>query len=200
MLCQQSPLPWTCLPTAFANVLDVEINRFLKDIGHDGSEILYPNRPGVLSRRSFHPQECIAVAWERGFAVTCFERTPKHGISATEFHELDYSRGFELTMQRFSGVLVGAASRNRHAVAWDAKHQVVIDNGVPKTLPVFFGDTFFAITRFNRRDYRINDYPALYPEFLPTQEQKRQGLLSIPKSLETEINATENHITPEKSS
>lgn len=183
MLTQPAPNAWSCLPTAFANVTDTEINSLLASIGHDGSEILYPNQPGVACRRAFHPQECIYVLAGRGFEITCFEKRPRHGISVVESHELAYDHAFDLMLARFSGVVVGHGGRRRHAVAWDHKHKVIIDNGHPRVMPFYFGDTFFAVTRRGKTDFGIRRYPEIYPDHLPTQEQILQSVPGIPTAM-----------------
>ena len=42
---QQRPEPWMCMPLAFAMALDMPVADLLAAIGHDGSEIVFPNLP-----------------------------------------------------------------------------------------------------------------------------------------------------------
>ena len=76
MLSQKNPNAWSCLPTAFASVLNVPVELMIAQIGHDGSEITHAGLPEPLKRRGFHPQECIEVCMRDGMAVTQIEVNP----------------------------------------------------------------------------------------------------------------------------
>jgi len=76
MLRQVNPNAWSCLPTAFANTLDLDLNAVLGLIGHDGSEITHAGLPEPLNRRGFHPQELIKLCLKGGFYVTRVELYP----------------------------------------------------------------------------------------------------------------------------
>jgi hypothetical protein len=76
MLSQKNPNAWSCLPTAFASVLNVPVELVIAQIGHDGSEITHVGLPEPLKRRGFHPQECIEVCMRDGMAVTQIEVNP----------------------------------------------------------------------------------------------------------------------------
>lgn len=76
MISINNPNAWSCLPTAFAMALGVDLNYILKDIGHDGSEITHAGLPEPLNRRGFHMQELIKVATQRDHAVTPIELAP----------------------------------------------------------------------------------------------------------------------------
>lgn len=76
MLSQKNPNAWSCLPTAFASVLNVEVDLVIAQIGHDGSEITHAGLPEPLKRRGFHPQECIEICLRDGLAATLVEVNP----------------------------------------------------------------------------------------------------------------------------
>jgi hypothetical protein len=76
MKAQKNPNAWSCLPTAFAIALDVEVENMIAQIGHDGSEITHAGLPDPLRRRGFHPQECIEVCMRDNIAVTQIDMTP----------------------------------------------------------------------------------------------------------------------------
>jgi hypothetical protein len=76
MLSQKNPNAWSCLPTAFASVLNLDVDLVIAQIGHDGSEITHAGLPEPLSRRGFHTQECIEICLRDGLAVTQIEVNP----------------------------------------------------------------------------------------------------------------------------
>jgi hypothetical protein len=76
MLSQKNPNAWSCLPTAFASVLNLDVTLVIAQIGHDGSEVTHAGLPEPLKRRGFHPQECIEVCMRDGLAVTQIEVNP----------------------------------------------------------------------------------------------------------------------------
>jgi hypothetical protein len=89
MLNQKNPNAWSCLPTAFANVLDLELDRVLFYLGHDGSEIVRAGLPDPLCRKGFHPHELIRLCLEMQRAVTRYEligqATPGNTFDPTVF-------------------------------------------------------------------------------------------------------------------
>ena len=76
MLSQKNPNAWSCLPTAFASVLNLDVALVIAQIGHDGSEVTHAGLPEPLKRRGFHPQECIEVCLRDGLAATQIEVNP----------------------------------------------------------------------------------------------------------------------------
>lgn len=56
---QISPNAWSCLPTAFAMCLNVPVKEVIRDIGHDGSEIIFEDYPEPMCRRGFHTSELM---------------------------------------------------------------------------------------------------------------------------------------------
>ena len=113
------------MPLAFAMALDIPVADLLVAVGHDGSEIVFPNLPEPLCRRSFHVQELIQVALLRGLAVTPIELFPV--LQPTEvgpFHKTvlytdNNWRRFEATIQISRGVIDGTGARLGHMVAYD---------------------------------------------------------------------------------
>ena len=60
--------------------LDITVDQFFELVGHDGSEIVYPDLEGPMRRRGIHVQEAIEAAWKLGFTATPFELFPQ-GVS-----------------------------------------------------------------------------------------------------------------------
>ena len=121
---QQRPEPWMCMPLAFAMALDMPVADLLAAIGHDGSEIVFPNLSEPLRRRCFHIQEPIQVALARGFAVTPVELFPvlqptEGGPHKTVLYADNNWRRFEETIRASRGVIDGRGARFGHVVAYD---------------------------------------------------------------------------------
>ena len=76
MRLQPKPQRWMCLPASFAMALDIPLADVLRDVGHDGGSIVWPNLPEPICRRGFHPQELIDICLSRGYAVTRIELAP----------------------------------------------------------------------------------------------------------------------------
>ena len=70
MRLQTKPERWQCLVTSFAMALDMLVADVMREIGHDGGQVLWPDMPEPMCRRGFHPQELIDVCRAHGYAVT----------------------------------------------------------------------------------------------------------------------------------
>lgn len=134
---QKQPNGWSCLPTAFAIVANIDVDLLYKMIGHDGSSIIWPDQREPYCRRAFHVQEVIYAFWEIGLSVTCFSARP----TIENDYEIVYP--FDKVLYANEGVLTGRVNNQEHAVAWD--RSLVIDpNG-----------TFYPVDRFEIRDLWI---------------------------------------------
>lgn len=124
MKLQASPNWWSCLPTAFAIALDTPVRQLFAEIGHDGSELVFPQLEEPYSRRAFSPQELIDPCLRRGYCPLLVEAVPIYGdfekgqLMEVSFPEL-YGDRLARYMLRFIGVLTGEKDNNPHAVAWD---------------------------------------------------------------------------------
>lgn len=89
----------------------------LSAIGHDGSEIIWPDLPDPQCRRSFHIQECLwATRDMHGWLPLDVEpaMTPD-GVRILEIKSMDV-----LDFVKWErGVCLGKGVRNRHAVAFE---------------------------------------------------------------------------------
>lgn len=113
------PNGWSCLPTAFAMILQVEVDEIFNYLDHDGSEILWPNLGDPWGRRSFHIQEMINFALRHGYSVTTI--TPELGITSQHAEEVKmYTNDmFDHCTKFFNGVLTGEVKDGLpHAIAW----------------------------------------------------------------------------------
>ena len=117
---------WSCLPRAFAIALRVDAADFIKHIGHDGGQVIWPTLKDPARRRGFHIQECIDVASRAGFAVTPFEMFPCHTPAFTvPSYTIVYGCSEQAAYDRFRGivyrtrgVITGHGNVVAHAVAY----------------------------------------------------------------------------------
>lgn len=153
---QVKPYRWSCGVTAFAIAIDMPVNQFIREIGHDGSELICPSLPEPSGRRGFHEQECITVALNHGFACTLIEALPANLFSNGHkqvvlfpHHETTLGGNrdrFTRQINTARGVLTGKARHTRHAVAFD--HGLIINPDDGSMFPFSFEDCesrgFFA--------------------------------------------------------
>jgi hypothetical protein len=148
MQLQLSPNGWSCFPTAAAIVLDVPVEELIKEIGHDGSEIVFPGLREPHCRRSFHLQEIINVCWKRGYALTPFESHPQLGARGSDSF-IDIDTSWPESLNGVTGIITGYTRLGTpHAVAWDGYN--VIDKSL--NLDDINPDTFYAVTKIRLMD------------------------------------------------
>ena len=110
-----------CLPKAFCQITGISIEQMLHEIGHDGSEILWPELPEPLCRRAFHVQEIIEVLLKHGHMVTPIEKYPSiQPYNGREFVGDEAPlppRDFGLYKDKV-GVVIGIYNGVGHAFKW----------------------------------------------------------------------------------
>lgn len=144
----QQPNQWSCLTTAFAMALESTVPIMHKFLGHDGSEIWWPDNPEPYNRRGFHIQEIVHVAWLLGYNVTTFQARPVSGSAyCFKTHDVLIRPGLLVgALQSCDGVLVGEINGKHHAVAWhDGK--VYDPNGYVYSIEGFGLREFFAVRK-----------------------------------------------------
>jgi len=122
------PNRWSCLPTAFAMVLNVEIEDIIKFCGHDGSLIpeAWKDLPEPLCRQSFSISEIIDYALLYTEYSICkidiypvsiaLDSLPEFEI----YNEQTKMRRLDHYLSNYKGVLIGVKSKNiRHAMAYE---------------------------------------------------------------------------------
>lgn len=128
MQLQTMPAPGLCAATSFAMALDMSVDDLLAWIGHDGSEIIFPDLPPPLCRRGHHIQELIEAALVRGKAVTPVELFPVIGSfpDAKRTRQVLFGEGFTGNWIRFNqyltqsrGTIEGTLSLVPHMVAYE---------------------------------------------------------------------------------
>lgn len=131
MKLQRKPNRWSCIATAFAMALDIPVAEVFRIVGHDGSEVVFPELPEPIGRRGLHLQECLDVCRQRGFAATPVELFPMIRPTLMPGHKpgpdvvVRFGQTDDANWQRFtqlirttSGVIEGIGRRSMHAVAY----------------------------------------------------------------------------------
>jgi hypothetical protein len=86
-------------------------------VGHDGSEILFPEENAPFDRRGFHYQEMLDYALVCGRCLLAIDR-----VMVID-HEQGYpnDKRFNEYLNEFIGILGGMGSQGPHVWAWDGK-------------------------------------------------------------------------------
>ena len=112
---QKQPNTWSCLPTALAILLGVDVAEVIKAIGHDGHDLIFPDNPDPYCFRGFHAQEITHVANMYGFALSLY--TPMLMYEAKGQQWASPDPRFNQTFQRGTGILIVEHKKRIHAVA-----------------------------------------------------------------------------------
>ena len=122
LLIHTQPNNWSCVPSAFATALNIEIDTLLELIGHDGSEIIFSDLQEPLCYRGFHIQELVYALWVLGYNVVSFEVEPLAFTDEQHVFTLTFTpEDFERVMSDSIGVGCGriADTEKTHAFAWN---------------------------------------------------------------------------------
>ncbi len=111
---------WSCIISAAAMVLDLHPDVVEECIGHNGSEIIFPELRDPARRRGFHVQEIIDCAHAYGYAVTPIEGLPISTPNGTDEYEVKFREDrFGYYLKGNIGIITGRTRVWAHAVAWD---------------------------------------------------------------------------------
>lgn len=124
MMIVEQPNSWSCVPASFSTVTGVPLATLLECIGHDGSEIIFPDLSDPYRRRGFHSQEVIRALVSFGFLFATFEFQPVGFLDETHHYQIEEEEAVLELMADSIGVVAGTvvSSGNLHAVAWDGTH------------------------------------------------------------------------------
>src|SRR5690348_4650158 len=112
---QISPNRWSCLATAFAIGLNVDVEKLIEMIGHDGSEIINDLKE-PYNRRAFHPQEFVLICLKHNIAVIPVEKHLTCLVPGTEQQfSLRLNNPISKLTLRHDGVIVGNWGQCSHA-------------------------------------------------------------------------------------
>lgn len=155
MKIQISPNKWSCLPTAFAIATNYPVDVIINQIGHDGSEIIFPERNEPYNRRGFMIQEIMDILLWKDWAVVHIEALP---MIINPFEDIA-SPSPEPAIKRFNhylkcvnGVLCGMmkGTNKWHACAWNHYEQMMYDpNGFIYPKNKMESTDFYAVVHIN---------------------------------------------------
>ncbi len=172
------PNHWTCLPTSAAMLLNMSLDGVFEYLGHDGSDIVWPDLPEPLCRRAFHIQEIIEMALAFDCTLTPIEQNPMFANSPelafetlgvaidnhaknsvlkeyyeqikARLHPVKRLREMRDYLSAYDGLLIGLGSRGRpHAAAWNSKEFTVYDPCGERLLISSFTVTTFWVYNCN---------------------------------------------------
>lgn len=150
------PNSWSCFPTALAMVARVPLEDVLRIIGHDGSDILYPQyTTDPYPRRAFNSQDIMYAGLKLGIALVPFddfyyEPTGKDegGIQHSCKEITD-----KLCLTH-DAVIIGEMRGSNHAVAWNSGRQLIHDPSTGTRYPssLFKPDAFYFAFPISQAD------------------------------------------------
>lgn len=119
-----------------ALLLTVFPQKLIAEIGHDGSDIVFPDEPEPLCRRGFYVEEINVVLLKLYNSVLV--GMPFPGSPAGDHPMI------------FDGILlgksIGSSADEDHAVCWKAREQRIYDpNGANYKLNSFNMDAYYAL-------------------------------------------------------
>lgn len=108
---------WSCLPAAFAHCMGVSLERMIELIGHDGSQVIWPDQPSPLNRRGFHIQEILSVVHLLNYSSMPVQLNPT--LSNGYGPSIQISDTFFEAAKSWLGVHLGPSDTGiNHAVAY----------------------------------------------------------------------------------
>lgn len=103
-------------------VMGRPVKDLISKIGHDGSEIRWPDLPEPKCRRAFHPQEVLFAARKLGFHFVIWEINLGITPDGKHFHSWSDYIHVRRIMSESKGVVFGRGQRVNHCWAWDGKN------------------------------------------------------------------------------
>ncbi len=149
---QRQPNRWSCLPTAFAMCLNMDVEDIINQIGHDGSEVIMPWKPEPLKRRGFHPQELYKICYSCNMAVIPFEIEPVLFDGETCNAIGSDANFINQLLKSNIGVICGVHNITPHAVAWDSKMILDPKNELIYSIDEFTIETLHLLLPFQERN------------------------------------------------
>ena len=110
-----------CMLYAFAMVLDTDANTLIDILGHDGTEIVFPNYKEPQCYRGFHPAEMVHACHTLNYWCVGVPFDIYIGRSDAEIISLPRPYDLSSLLKHHNGVLLSAG----HAYAWDKQGKVI---------------------------------------------------------------------------
>jgi hypothetical protein len=115
-----------CTIYAAAMVLDTQPQQLINEIGHDGTEIIYPDREHPHNMRGVHKQEILDCFARRGYGILQVEIMPVlgnvHGDSTPVYNKETAVARFLTYLTDHRSILYGQGPHTgeaMHAVAYE---------------------------------------------------------------------------------
>lgn len=123
-------------------LLTVFPQKLVAEIGHDGSEIVFPDEPEPLNRRGFYIEEINRVLMEKYSCVLVSLNFPGSPAGDAPLN--------------FDGILlgrsVGSSSPESHAVVWKASERRIYDpNGSSYRISNFITEGYYGLFEIAHR-------------------------------------------------
>jgi len=145
MLIQRQPNRWSCFPTAFAMLMDIEVKELIEVIGHDGSEIIFPDLPEPYRRRGFDYTETMIACLDFGFVASPLFIEHEYGLGHPNSIMINHKdKIIKEVLPEFHGVACGKINNKFHALAWNGEYHDPSGNSVDN----FEIDIFFLLKRY----------------------------------------------------
>jgi hypothetical protein len=111
---------WSCLPNAFSLATGIHTNDILDELGHDGSEIIFPGRVDPFCRKSFNPLELTYWALKRKITVVNLESECEISNLLGDSRIYSYKVDLMEVMEKNNGVVSGIFKGiGLHSTFWD---------------------------------------------------------------------------------
>jgi len=117
----------SCTLYSAAMVLNEEPENLIKELGHDGLDVVWPDHVGAARSRGVSMQEVQDLCMPRGHALAFIEAYP-HSISLEGaepypvYSEAQASERIYKILHRRTAILIGQMPSNlQHACAWDGQ-------------------------------------------------------------------------------
>lgn len=121
MIIIKQPDPWSCTAASLTMLLGLDYQDIITDIGHDGSEIWWPE--DRIPQRGFSVQEIIDCALKNNYALVPIDGCPgasSDNGTVTKYIFENYEERLLNHMIGREGLILGYYAPNRcHMVAWD---------------------------------------------------------------------------------
>jgi hypothetical protein len=113
---QIQPNRASCFITALAICIDEPVKELMTIAGHDGTEIVFPERPVPSCYRGFHPSELAYIAYIYGWAVSelCMKLEICHSVDDVRTFKPPYTLADILHEVKNCIIIT-----DKHAYAWD---------------------------------------------------------------------------------
>lgn len=125
---QLQPNAYSCMAASFAMALRLDVVEVIERLGHDGSTIVFPDRPEPNNRRGYHLQEMVDLCIEEGYSPVVIECCPVLPASDVRLWQPTQEEVRVMSyLEKNSGVLLGMREDRAHAVYWYHPKQRIYD-------------------------------------------------------------------------